>query len=207
MPRKKSILDRLSDVSSIHNRAAFTDVQAQLGRYHFGSEGFLNMVRDRWSCRMFKSHPVSSEKIAKIEEAARLAPTACNRQPVHVWTVKSPEALAKLREATQYTYDAPVIFMVGYRPADAWVRKYDGKNGAETDAAIVGCHIMLEAADLGLGCVWVGSFDPARVAELFPQTAGWTVSALFPTGHPAAAAHPSDNHSLRKGREEFITVI
>ena len=207
MTKKKSIFKRLSDVSRTNDRAAFADVQKHVEKYHHGSEAFLNLARSRYSCRSFNSHAVASAKIAKIEEAARLAPTARNQQPVHVWTIQSPEALAKLKEATPYSYDAPVVFMVGCKPEEAWVRRFDGKNGAETDAAIVGTHIMLEAADLELGCVWVGSFDPAKIAELFPETAGWTVTALFPTGHPSAHAAPSENHGRRRPLEEFITRL
>lgn len=207
MTKKKSIFQRLSDVSRTRERAAFADVQKHIEKYHHGSEAFLKLVQGRYSCRSFNAHTVSSVKIAKIEEAARLAPTACNRQPVHVWTIKSPEALAKIKEATPYCYDAPVVFMVGCKPEDAWVRRYDGKNGAETDAAIVGTHIMLEAADLELGCVWVGSFDPAKIAELFPETAGWVITALFPVGHPSAHAAPPENHGKRQSTEEFITRL
>lgn len=207
MTRKKSIFQRLSDVSRTTQRAAFTDVQKHIDKYHYGSEDFIKLVRSRFSCRQFNAHAVSAVKIEKIEEAARLAPSARNQQPVHLWTIQSPEALAKLKEATAYTYNAPVVFMVGYKPEDAWVRKYDGKNGAETDAAIAGTHIMLEAADLELGCVWVGSFDPAKLAELFPETAGWEIAALFPVGHPAAGASVSENHGKRKSPEEFITRL
>lgn len=97
--------------------------------------------------------------------------------------------------------------MVGCRKEEAWVRGYDGKNGAETDAAIVGTHIMLAAADLDLGSTWVGSFDPAKVADAFPETAGYEVTALFAVGYPADSAVPSERHSLRKSKEEFTTEL
>ena len=61
---------------------------------------FLKLAAERYSCRGFQSKPVSDEDIAAILEAARLAPTAVNKQPVHVWVMKSPEARAKLKEAT-----------------------------------------------------------------------------------------------------------
>ena len=94
---------------------------------------FLKLAAERYSCRGFQSKPVSDEDIAAILEAARLAPTAVNRQPVHIWVMKSPEARAKLKEATPYTFDAPVVFLVGCKKDEAWVRKYDGHNGAEID--------------------------------------------------------------------------
>ena len=166
---------------------------------------FLDLVRDRYSCRSFKDTPLTDEQIACILEAARVAPTAANKQPVHVWVVKSPEALKKLNNATKYIYGAPFVFMVGAKPDAAWVRRYDGKNGAEVDAAIVGTHIMLAASALGLGNVWVGSFDPAQIKADFPETAGYEIVCLFPVGLPAAA--PGPNHSDRQTLSEFASEL
>ena len=167
---------------------------------------FLTLAKERYSCRTFKDTPLTEEQVAQILEAARVAPTAANKQPVHVWAVTQPEALSKLKEATPYTYGAPAVFMVGCKPERAWVRKYDGKNGAEVDAAIVGTHIMLAASALGLGNVWVGSFDPAKVKDCFPETDGYEVVALFPVGTPGLITI-SPNHGKRQSMEEFATVI
>ena len=100
---------------------------------------------------------------------------------------------------------APVVFIVGCRPEEAWVRKYDGKNGAEVDAAIVGTHIMLEVADLGLGSTWVGSFDPKKLREVLPEIGEWTPIALFPVGH--IAGEPSPRHGERKPLDEMVTLL
>lgn len=194
--------EKISDLTHLHKRAAFSDLPERM----VSKESvFMGIARDRYSCRAFKGISVSEDQINHILEAARLAPSAANKQPVHVWVVKSPEGLEKLKGATDYTYGAPVVFMVGAKADDAWVRKYDGKNGAEIDAAIVGTHIMLEASALGLGNVWVGSFDPAKIKADFPQTEGYEVVALFPVGHPAG--EPGPNHDKRKSVEEFVTVI
>ncbi|MCR5518721.1 MAG: nitroreductase family protein [Bacteroidales bacterium] len=199
---KTKLIDKLSDISRIHRRAAFTDVLKHTAPK---PSAFLNLAAERYSCRGFDARPVPEEMVESILEAARLAPTAVNRQPVHVWVARSAEALEKLGTATPYIYGAGLVFVVGCKPADAWVRKYDGKNGAEVDAAIVGTHIMMEAADLGLGSVWVGSFDPAALASAFPELADWDVVALFPVGWPAA--EPSSNHASRKSLEEFASEL
>lgn len=198
----KKLIQRLSDISNIHHRAAFTDVLKHTAPK---PSQFLTLAGARFSCRSFDGRTVPDELIESILEAARLAPTAMDKQPVHVWVVRTEEALGKLGKATQYLYDSKLVFMVGCDPSKAWVRKYDGKNGAEIDAAIVGTHIMMEAADLGLGCVWVGSFDPAVIAEEFPELAGWKVVALFPIGYPAGG--PSPRHSERKNIEELASEL
>lgn len=199
---KKSFIDRISDITRIGRRAAFADVPERIAAKE---TAFKVLARERYSCRAFKDTPLTDAQIDQILEAARLAPTACNNQPVHVWVVRSPEGLKKLKGATNYIYGAPVVFMVGAKPDAAWVRKYDGKNGADVDAAIVGTHIMLEASALGLGNVWVGSFDPARIKEDFPETAGYEIVCLFPVGLPAAG--PSPKHSHRQPMEKFASEL
>lgn len=198
---KKSLLEKLSDITHLHKRAAFSN----LPNPETTDSTFLELAEARYSCRSFKDTPITDAQIGRILEAARVAPTAANKQPVHVWVVKSPEALEKLKGATNYLYGAPVVFMVGANPDAAWVRKYDGKNGAEVDAAIVGTHIMLEASALGLGNVWVGSFDPARIKADFPETEGYEIVCLFPVGVPAAGA--GLNHKERQSLEQFVSEI
>lgn len=202
---KKSIFSRLGDISRIHHRAAFADVEHRINK-HMGSNAFLELAKKRYSCREFNSHPVAAIKVMKMLEAARMAPTASNKQPVHVWAVTSHEVLQRLH-AIHPLFGAPMAFMVGCKAEEAWVRSFDGKNGAETDAAIVGTHLMLAAADLELGCTWIGSFDPARLAQAFPETVGYEITALFAVGHPAAHTSPSERHSQRKSLEEFATEI
>ena len=198
----KKLIRHLNDISKIHHRAAFTDVLKHTAPK---PSQFLTLAGERYSCRSFDTREVPDELVESILEAARLAPTACNYQPVHVWVVRTEEALEKLGKTTQYLYGSRLVFMVGCNPSEAWVRKYDEKNGAEVDAAIVGTHIMMEAADLGLGSVWVGSFDPAAIAEAFPEVAGWDIVALFPVGYPASA--PTPGHAQRKPIEEFASEL
>lgn len=199
---KNKFLKKISDLTHIHKRAAFSDLPQRLPQRE---SIFQGIAKERYSCRAFKDIPLTDVQINHILQAACMAPSACNKQPVHVWVVKSQEGLEKLKGATEYTYGAPVVFMVGAKPEEAWVRKYDGKNGAEVDAAIVGTHIMLEATALELGNVWVGSFDPAKIKESFPETEGYEVVALFPVGHPAA--QPGSNHEKRKEIAEFVTEL
>lgn len=195
-------LQKINDITHLHKRAAFSDLPDRIP----GKESaFQALARERFSCRSFKDTPLTDIQINHILEAARLAPTAANRQPVHVWVVKSEEGLRKLKGATDYTYGAPVVFMIGAKADEAWVRKYDGKNGAEVDAAIVTTHMMLEASALELGNVWVGSFDPAVIKADFPQTEGYEVVALLPVGIPAA--EPGPRHGQRKSMEEFASEL
>lgn len=168
---------------------------------------FLDVVNKRYSCRDFLPDAVSEEKISKILEAGRVAPTAVNRQPVHIWAVTDPEILQKIKGVTRSNYGAPLILVVGCRPDEAWVRRYDGKNGATVDASIVSTYLMLAAENEGLSTLWVGSFDPVLLSDILPGTEGYELVSMINVGYPSPAFSPSPMHSQRKDMEEFVTGL
>ncbi len=168
---------------------------------------FNTVIQNRYSCRAFSAQEVEQEKVERILEAGRIAPTAVNKQPVHVWAVTRPEMLEAIKGVTRSNYGAPLLLVVGCRPADAWVRRYDGKNGAEVDASIVATYLMLAAENAGLATLWVGSFDPALLADLLPGTEGYDLVAIINVGYPADGSVPSAMHGSRVSMEEFVTRL
>ena len=166
---------------------------------------FNDVLNRRYSCRAFAARGVEQEKVERILEAGRIAPTAVNKQPVHIWAVSNPATLEAIKGVTRSNYGAPLILVVGCRPADAWVRRYDGKNGAEVDAAIVATYLMLAAENEGLATLWVGSFDPTLLRGILPGTEGYELVAMINVGYPSADSQPSPMHSERKTIEELVT--
>ena len=168
---------------------------------------FNDVLNRRYSCRAFAAPGVEPEKVDRILEAGRMAPTAVNRQPVHIWAVFRPETLEAIKGATRSNYGAPLLLVVGCRPAEAWVRRYDGKNGAGVDAAIVATYLMLAAENEGLSTLWVGSFDPALLRDILPGTEGYELVAMINVGYPAPESKPSAMHGVRKSVEELVTRV
>ncbi len=168
---------------------------------------FNDVLNRRYSCRAFAARGVEQEKVDRILEAGRIAPTAVSMQPVHIWAVSNPETLEDIKGVTRSNYGAPLLLVVGCRPADAWVRRYDGKNGAEVDAAIVATYLMLAAENEGLATLWVGSFDPALLRDILPGTEGYDLVAMINVGYPASDSKPSAMHGMRKTLEELVTKI
>ena len=168
---------------------------------------FYDVLNRRYSCRAFAERGVEAEKMERILEAGRIAPTAVNKQPVHVWAVSNPETLEAIKGVTRSNYGAPLLLVVGCRPADAWVRHYDGKNGAEVDAAIVATYLMLAAENEGLCTLWVGSFDPALLREILPGAEGYELVAMINVGYPASGSKPSPMHGERKTVGELVTRV
>lgn len=168
---------------------------------------FTTLLNRRYSCRSFSSRPISPETIDRILEAGRIAPTAVNKQPVHVWAITDPDTLDAVKNTTRSNYGAPLLLAVGCRPADAWVRRYDGKNGAEVDAAIVATYLMLAAENEGLATLWVGSFNPALLKAILPGADGYELVAIINVGYPTEHSQPSPMHGVRKPMGEFVTKI
>jgi nitroreductase len=168
---------------------------------------FNTVIQRRYSCRAFSPTPVEQEKVDRILEAGRIAPTAVNKQPVHLWAISDPGTLEAIKGVTRSNYGAPLIIVVGCRPADAWVRRYDGKNGAEVDASIVATYLMLAAENEGLATLWVGSFDPTLLRGILPGAEGYELVAMINVGYPGPESQPSPMHGVRKAMDDFLTKM
>ncbi len=148
---------------------------------------FREVIRRRRSIRGYRQEPVPEDTLARVLEAARLAPTAANRQPVHLVVVTDPSTRGRLR--TAYSRDwfctAPVILVGCVEPGRAWQRE-DGFNAAEVDLAIALDHVILAATAEGLGTCWVCAFDEASVKEALGIPAAVRVVAMTPLGFPDA---------------------
>ena len=166
---------------------------------------FQSLAQERYSLRKFDSRPVEEEKLLKVLEAGRSAPTAHNFQPQRILVLQSPEALAKADNCTASHFHPPVMLIVAYDPAVSWKREYDGKDHGEIDAAIAATQMMLQATDLGLGTTYVGMFEAEKLCAAFAEELkGLVPVALLPLGYPAENAHPSRLHNDRKPLTELV---
>lgn len=165
---------------------------------------FLELAAARYSVRGFADKPVEQNVIDKLLQAALLAPTACNRQPQRILVINSGEGIQKLRKCTECHFNAPAAMLVCYDKNDCWVRGYDGKNSGDIDASIVATHIMLAAADMGLGTTWVMHFIPEAVRCEFELPDNIEPTALLVMGYPAADAKPSPLHTRSKSARDIV---
>ena len=148
------------------------------------SEVLNEILELRFSCRSFKEKSIEDEKIEAILEAGRLAPTACNFEPERIIVLKYKDKINKLKEATNYTFDAPVIFVICYDKNVSWKRRNDGKDHGDIDSSIVATQMALMATSLDLGTCFVASFDEAKVKSILDLPENYVVSLMLPTGYP-----------------------
>ena len=165
---------------------------------------FIDLAASRYSARSFEKTPVPDDKIALILEAGRLAPTACDNQPIGIIAVKSEEGLAKLRKCTECHFGAPLAFIVCCDKNVCWKRSFDGKQSGDIDASIVATHMMLEAADIGIGSTWVMYFIPDAVRTEFDLPENIDPVAILVMGYPAGDCVPSKRHTQRKPLTELV---
>lgn len=165
------------------------------------------MAKARYSVRKYKDTPVEAEKLQKILEAGRVAPTAKNGQPQRVYVLQSPEALEKAKEAARF-YDAPVLLMVCADKDEAWVRQYDGMNSFQIDASIVTDHMMMQATELGLGSLWICWFQESVLREKFNLPDNIVPVNLLALGYADCEPASPERHSeKRKALDETVCYL
>jgi len=158
---------------------------------------FFELVQKRYSVRAYKPDPVEDDKLGQVLEAARLAPTASNRQPFQIIVIHTAGREAELRRiyGKSWFAQAPLLIAICAIPAQSWIRR-DGKNYADVDVTIAMDHLILAATNLGLGTCWVAAFDPAATREVLHLPAGVEPIAFTPLGYPADQPGPKERKSL-----------
>ena len=138
----------------------------------------MEFVSTRQSVRAYDAdRPVEKEKIQRIVEAARLAPSACNAQPWHLIVVDEPELKNKVADATSarvlgmnhFTKQAPVHIVLVEEKVNlssgvgGWVKQ---KDYAQMDLGVIAAHIVLAAHAEGLGTCILGWFNEPKMRSL-----------------------------------------
>lgn len=168
---------------------------------------FKEVIRERYSCRKFSDREVEAEKLAAILEAGRLAPTAKNIQEQRIYVLQSEEALAKADAATPCRYGAPVVIAVAFDKDNVYSYPGGMKGSGDEDATIVATHMILAAADEGLGSCWLNRFDPQKTAESLGLPDNEELVMLMDVGYAAEDAEPAPRHTERKDLSETVSYL
>ena len=140
-----------------------------------------------------------------VMEAARLAPTACNKQPFRLLCVTDESTLDVLRSAyeREWLKSASCMIVVIADHSQSWHRGNDGKDHADIDAAIATDHMTLRAAELGLGTCWICNFDAAKVHRDLNLGESEEAVVLLPIGYAADEPKPK----VRKSEGEMYKFL
>ena len=149
-------------------------------------KSFLELAEARYSCKKFSDRAISDEDLNYVLEAGRLAPTAKNLQPQHIYVMRSAEALEQIDKLTPCRYGAPVVAVIAYDRDNVFTFPGGRATSGAEDVSIVATHMMLAAADRGLNSCWLNVL-------------------LLDLGYAAEGAAPLANHTNRKALSETVT--
>lgn len=158
---------------------------------------FISLAKKRHSVRKYTAQKVEQEKLDLILAAAHVAPTAANRQPQRIIVVQSEAGLAKISEAVNL-HGAPCALIICTDNEQVWQRVHDGKKVTDIDAAIVTDHMMLEAADLDLGSVWICGFKPDVIRAKFSLPDHIEPVNILAIGYSAVELKSPDRHEQER---------
>ncbi|OYT40722.1 MAG: nitroreductase [Candidatus Altiarchaeales archaeon ex4484_43] len=149
----------------------------------------LDTIKNRRSIRHFSSRNVESDKIDKILEAAKWAPSAGNLQARDFILIKDPKIRDKIATAALnqgFISEAPIVIVVcanmrrsGYRYGHRSESLY-----CIQDATASIQNMLLMAHSMGLGSCWVGAFDEEKVREILGIPPEVRPVAIIPIGYP-----------------------
>jgi nitroreductase len=158
---------------------------------------FEELIEKRYSVRAYKPDAVSEVDLEKVLHAARLAPTAANRQPFELIVIHTAGREAELGQIykQEWFVQAPIVICACGCMANTWIRS-DGKSYNDVDVAIAMDHLILAAANLGLGTCWIGAFDPEAARKVLGLPEGVEPVAFTPLGYPADNPRPKKRKPL-----------
>jgi len=157
----------------------------------------MEAIRKRASIRSYEDRPVPEDKLMKVLEAARLAPSASNRQRWKFVVVKDKErrrALSRAAGGQPHLAEAPVVIV-----AVATMPEYVMRCGIPAyavDLAIAVDHMTLAAADEGLGTCWIGAFSQEEAREVVRVPDNYRIVTVLPLGFPRLPGREKTRKSL-----------
>jgi nitroreductase len=158
---------------------------------------FSELIERRYSVRAYKPDPVEDDKLQQVLQAARLAPTASNQQPFQLIVIHTKDREAELKRIYNRNWfvQAPLVICACAIPAWGWVRR-DGRNYSDVDVTIAMDHLILAAANVGLGTCWVAAFDPKAAREVLHLPDDVEPIVFTPLGYPADRPGPKERKAL-----------
>ena len=145
----------------------------------------LDAIRRRYSCRAYQDKSIEQDKLESILEAARLAPSAKNTQDWRFVVVTDRDTKSRVAGTTNRpeVFEKAGAIIAACSNSDEVMRC--GQAIGPIDVAIALEHICLQAADLGLGTCWIGSFDADKVRQILAIPDNIIIVELMALGYPA----------------------
>lgn len=165
---------------------------------------FTELALKRCSVRAYTGKKFGGDELYQILEAGKIAPTAKNLQPQRILAVQSDEGLKKMLDITSRAENAAAVLLICADKENVFINPFDNRDTTETDTSIVATHIILRAAELGVGSCWVCMFDREKAREVFAVPENFKVECIITLGYPTEDFEPSENHTSYKNMDELV---
>ena len=163
---------------------------------------YSELIAKRYSVRAYKPDLVEEEKLQKVLEAARLAPSAANRQPFQIIVIHTRGREEELQRiyGRDWFVQPPLILCACGAPSEGWVRSFDKRRYLDVDVAIVMDHLILEATNQGLGTCWIAAFNANAARQILGLPDEIEPLIFTPLGYPA----DNPGQKKRKSLSELV---
>ncbi len=161
----------------------------------------FDAISQRSSVRAYKTTDVEEAKLKKVLEAARLSPSASNRQDWKFIIVRNKETQKRLAKAAfgqSFVGEAPVVVVACGTDSKAVMGC--GQPTHTVDVSIACAFMILQAYELGLGTCWIGAFHEDETKKILNIPERVRVVAVIPLGYP-------DQRSSQKFRKSLNEII
>jgi nitroreductase len=160
---------------------------------------FSELINKRYSVRSYKPDPIDPDVLLNVLDAARLAPTASNRQPFQIIVIQAVGREKELLSICNRDWfiQAPLVLCLCSTPISAWVRK-DGKHYLGVDIGIVMDHLVLAATVMGLGTCIIAAFDERNARKVLSLPDDVDPMLFTPLGYPADVPGIKKRKNLEK---------
>jgi len=177
----------------------------------------MNLLAKRVSCRAYRRDPVSEDAILTVLEAARLAPSACNKQPWRFAVVRDEEARRCIIDKAflpginmKWAHDAPVLIVLGMETSIVTHELGASVSGVKypwVDIGIAGEHLVLAATELGLGTCWIGWIRPPVVRQIVGWPSSVKPTVVISLGYPREDVVRPPPASRRKPLDDLVRWV
>lgn len=160
-------------------------------------DNLMELLKTRRTYRRFAQKEISREILDEILEAARLASSAANKQPLSYIVVRNPKDVAEVFSCTKWAGylppedgqpkedERPVMFI-------AVVENLDINKNCDTDAGLAISNMTLAAWNRGVGSCMIGACDKEKLSNLFGLTENQALHTVVAFGYPTHESHVAD---------------